>query len=155
MSEITVRPLLKKDQKRIAGMFATLMDKIDDKSVAHIITSVSGGSEGGEEIGEAQRKANVARVFMELFKKLLANMHDEACAFLADLIGVTPAVYDELPIDIDIKIIEALKARPEVENFFTGALRLYSSTGWFKSTLESLKSKYATASAAMQKGLTK
>jgi len=155
-NQITVRQLLKKDQRRISAMLAKLMDQIDDKSIAHIISSAAGSSSGGDtEADDAQRKASITKVFMELFKRLLASLQDEATALLADLIGVTPEQYEEMPIDIDVQILEQLKARPEVENFFTGALRLYSSTAWFRTTFENLKGRYASASAAVQENLTK
>lgn len=152
-TEIKIRPLIKADQRRISSMLLKLVDKIDDQSIRDIIGNASAAptGDGGAELSEDERKANIIRVFMELFKKLMASLHDDAVAFLADLIGVTPEQYEQLPIDIDIRILEQLKDQPEVENFFSGALRLYSATGWFRTTFENLKSKYDTVAASMQK----
>lgn len=144
-NSFTIRPLLKKDQRRVSAMLAQLADKIDDKSILHIIESTGARAREGEETTDAERQTRIIRVFIDLFKRLIAGMHDEVVEWFAELIGVSVEQYYELPIDIDVQILEQIKDRPEISNFFTGALRLYSGTQWFKSTWENLKTKYASA----------
>lgn len=148
--DIKIRKLLKSDQKKISDLLLRLVDKIDDKSITDIISNSAGSGEGSE-LSEEQRRTNIIRVFFELFKKLFVHFTDDVNVFLADLIGVTPEEYQQLPIDIDVRIFEQLKEAPEIENFFTGSLRLFSATQWFKNLYQTLKSKYdsATGSQAM------
>jgi hypothetical protein len=145
--EYKIRPLIKADQRRISAIFGKLVDKIDDQSILNIIQNT--GDSTVAEISDEQRKTNIIRVFMEIFKRCVSTMHDEIVAWFADLIGVTVEQYDQLPIDIDVRILEQIKGAAEVENFFTGALRLYSGTAWFKATLRDLKGKYDSIAASL------
>lgn len=147
MENITVRTLKKSDQTRLKNMLFSYVDKVGDETILDIISSASTTGEGGKKISEAERRANLVKVFMELAKKLVTHLTDEMNAFFAELIGVTPDEYQDLPIDIDIRILEQIRAQPEVENFFTGALRLYNVTDLLKRKLQTLKDKYDSATS--------
>ena len=137
-----IRPLLKKDQKTISKMFLDMADQIDDQSIKAIITNASTNGTGKKSISEEERRANIIRVFMNLFARLSAHLYDEVSNFLADLINVNPEDYDQLPIDIDVRILEQVMEAPEVENFFIGVSRLFKTAPWYNKALTTLKDKF-------------
>lgn len=148
IEDFTIRTLRKKDQKRVSKIFFNLIDKIDDKSIQDIIKN--SGSDPKADISDEEKNANIIRVFIELFKKAAQHLGKEVNDFLADLIDVTPEDYEELPIDIDVKVLEKLVKATEIHNFFTGALRLFSGTGFFEKQLSVLKSRLGSALDSMQ-----
>ena len=148
--DFTVRQLKKKDQKVLTKMLFDLIDEIDDQSIQDIIKSSNNAAAGdGPALSDEEQRAQTIRVFMQIFKKLAANLEDKLNAFFADLIGDTPELYAERPFDIDIQIIDELNKRPEISNFFTGALRLFNATAWFDKASLKLKEKFDSASDSM------
>lgn len=147
-----IRLLLKSDQKRIAAMLADLVTHIDDDSICNIISSSAPVAVGAltpenREKAAAQKKTNILRIFAKIFRKLIQHFADDVAAFFADLIGVSPEEYDKLPIDIDMQILTQIMEAPEVENFFTGASRVYNTTEWCKGIFKKLKGKLDSVTA--------
>lgn len=145
-----IRQLKKSDQTRISNMFLSLVDKIDDNSIREIISPSSDGASGAQ-LTEEQRRAAVIRAFMSVFTKCIRHLGADVKAFFADLLGVTVEEYDDLPFDIDIQVIEQLKEAKEVENFFTGALQLFSANNWLREASSKLRNKFDSATVSGKK----
>jgi len=146
-----IRPLIKRDQRVVAGMLSKLADEFDESTLRDIISSTRSTAGDGEGAGSAEvQRARVVEVFFALFRRCLVQMTADVEAWLAELIGVTPEQYQELPIDIDVQILNQMKEAPEVERFFTGALQLFSGTGWFQTALSRAKDAFGSVSGSLQ-----
>jgi len=153
--QYTIHPLKKKDQRVVAAMFGKLADEFDEPAIRRIISSGFSDDEGKADKETADdRKARLVHVFFELFRKCLTKLAVDAEEWLASLIGVSVEEYQELPIDIDVQILNQVKEAPEVERFFTGALRLFSATQALDKALSQLKSSYASAFGSQQESST-
>lgn len=145
-----IRPLLKRDQRVVAGMLGKLADQFNESSIRDIISSARGsGGDSGSALSEDEQKARIIRVFFDLFRRCMSKMTAEVEIWFADLIGVTPEQYEDLPIDIDVQILNQMKEAPEVERFFIGALRLFSATGWLQTLSSNLKKLYGTVTESV------
>jgi len=132
-------------------MFLDLAAKIDDESIKNIISNTSTSEATESHDDESERKANIIRVFMDLFQQLIMHLHEDVSNFLADLISLTPEQYAEESIDIDVQILEQMMEAPEVENFFTGVSRIFSAAPWYKKGSDVLKDKLGSIVDAAKK----
>jgi hypothetical protein len=149
--QIKIRKLKYSDFRRVKSMIEKLADKVDDKSIFNIISNTGAESSDGPKISDDERKTNIIRVFIEILKRMINGLHDDVVAWFADLIGVTVAEYDEMPIDIDIIILEQLKNSPDVDNFFIGASHLFNGTQWLRGMFGSFKTRFDSAMGATTK----
>lgn len=129
---ITIRPLVMADQDRISEIFSRVADTLNEDHIRTIISASSAIPEGEynaltpeqKQAADNETTAKIIEIFLDLLKMSLMTFKKDVQEFFADLIGVSYEEYRTKPIDIDIQVIEALTAAPEVRNFFTGALRL-------------------------------
>ena len=151
-----IRPLVKRDQRVIAGMLGRLADEFDEDAIRDIISSARGAAEGENDAPEsdADRQARVIEVFLTLFRRCMSKMTAEAEAWLADLIRVTPEEYQNLPIDIDVQVLTQLKEAPEVERFFTGVSQLFSGTQWLDAASARVKTALGSVIDSLQESST-
>lgn len=140
----TLRPLTKGDQEKLARIFKSVMDSLDDHSLAEIMQYSNDESESTGDLSEEERTSRLIKVFMLFVEKALANLYTETSEFLASLIGKTLDEYRQMPFDIDIQVLEALKKEPGINNFFTGASRLFSGAALSERILKNLKTRFAS-----------
>lgn len=138
---IKIRTLKKRDQETISRMLGRAAQAADGKMIREVISSAQATASDGTELDTADRSSQIIVTFLELFKKVMVNFGDDVTAFFADLAGMTVEQYKDMPIDIDVRVLEALKEAPEVENFFTGVSRLYKTTRLFQDIRKSLAAK--------------
>lgn len=141
MTEIKIRPLLRKDRKTVAGLIKKLVDKIGSSSLLTLISSdVATGKKTVASV-ESDTDQKLINIGVQMVKQMFEAIEDDVAAWFADLIGVTVEDFDKMPFDVEIKIIEQIVAAPEAADFFTGALRLSKKMQGFAGTLNNLKPK--------------
>jgi hypothetical protein len=121
VSEIKIRPLCRKDRVALSGMILKIADKMKRDDLLTLINRRATGADGA-----APDDGAAAAFGIEIVKMILGNLEDDARAWFADLVCMTPEEFDKAPFDADLKIIEQLKSAPEFADFFDGALRLFN-----------------------------
>jgi hypothetical protein len=121
--EYKIRPLKRKDRKTVSAMIAKMADKLGNTGILNLISSATTTTKSAD--GEKKQNDNSISIGIEIIKLLITTLEDDVTAWFADLIGVSIADFDELPIDIEIQIIEQLRKAPEVGVFFSGASRQF------------------------------
>jgi len=148
MDQYRIRPLLKKDQRVVSGLLSKLADQFSRDNIREVISSANEIAMAGDD-GESG-KAHVIEVFVRIFRDCMTMLREDVEAWFADLIGVTPEQYQELPIDIDMHVMNQLQEAPEVQRFFTGASRLFNGTDVFERLATRLRDAYGTATDLAQ-----
>jgi hypothetical protein len=103
--DIKVRELRAKDVKALAKM----LGKLKPASVEGIFRALDNPG------------SNPMQVGLSLFHVIAADLTDDIYAWLADLIGKTPAELDEMSASTPIDIIKELTSRGEFKDFFGSA----------------------------------
>jgi hypothetical protein len=118
-----IRELKRKDRKIVSAMIVKLADKLGNTGVLNLISSAAPGS---TQTPESTKPDNSAlTIGIELIKLALTTPEDDVAAWFASLIGKTPEEFDDLPLDIEVRIIDQLRNAPEVNVFFSGAWQQY------------------------------
>ncbi len=102
-----IRDLRAKDLKVLAKM----LGKLKPESIESVLSLVKG------------READPMQVGLSLFHIIAADLTDDIYAWLADLIGKSPADMDGMSFNAPIEIIKALIARGDFGDFFGLATR--------------------------------
>ncbi len=102
-----IRDLRAKDLKVLAKM----LGKLKPESIESVLSLVKG------------READPMQVGLSLFHIIAADLTDDIYAWLADLIGKTPAEIDEMPANTPVIIIRTLVERGDFKSFFGLATR--------------------------------
>jgi hypothetical protein len=121
--EIKIRELVRRDLLTVANMIKKLVEKTGKQKLLGLISSGVSNSKQENEPNEELWIGLGVDILMMLFEIL----QDDATAWFADLVGITPDEYNDGPVDIDLQVIEQLKEAPGVADFFTRALRVYKS----------------------------
>jgi hypothetical protein len=144
MGEIKIRPLLRKDRKTVAGLIRKMVDKLGSSSLLTLISSdVATGKKTAATV-EPETDNKLITIGIDMFKMMLEVIEDDVAAWFADLINVKVEEFDNLPFDIEIKILEQIVEAPEAADFFTGALRLSKKMQGFANSFNSQKQKSGT-----------
>jgi hypothetical protein len=118
--KMQIRQLKQKDRVTIAVMVRKLVDKLGDTGLLNLIVH----DEKAKPTDEKARNDIFARTGINILKTALEIIEDDVLAWFCDLVGKTKEEFGELPIDIEIQIMEQLAGASETNDFFSGALRL-------------------------------
>jgi hypothetical protein len=120
MAEIKIRPLIRKDRVILAGMVTKLSEKIGDKKLLNMIVADTSAT---PEQGNTKDTAFIS-IGVQVLKMMIETLENDVASWFASLIGCTPEELNNMPVDIELKIIEQLIESEEANNFFIGALHL-------------------------------
>jgi hypothetical protein len=146
-----IRELKRKDRKTVSAMIVKLADKLGNAGILNIISSAgSGSASGSAPIGGGSDSASTPTeqnksfdgalsIGIEIIKLMLTTLEDDVCAWFASLINKTPEEFDDLPLDIEIQIIDQLRQAPEVGVFFSGAWQQFNEIKKYGNTLQAGK----------------
>lgn len=115
-----IRALKAKDIKTLAKM----LGKLKESSIGDILVSI-------------EKQADPMKVGLSLFHIIAADLTDDIYAWLADLIGKTPADLDEMDFNTPVEIVKALVDRGDFKDFFGGAINQVKSNSSPGSTTSS------------------
>ncbi len=103
-----VRELRARDIKTLAKM----LGKLKPESIEALLAATKKGGGG-----------NMMEAGLAIFRLIAADLTDDIYAWLADLIGKTPADLDEMSADIPFAIIKILIERGDFKSFFGSVSR--------------------------------
>lgn len=135
-----IRPLTYKDFKRVKGLITNYIDQSGETSIKGLISAAKSAKDEDAENSDGA----VVAAFLAVFKKVLTYLDEEVHAWFCDLLGVTSEEYEDLPVDMDVQVLNQIKEAPGVGNFFTGVSLLFSGTTWYQKALSKLKEKYGS-----------
>lgn len=123
--DLKIRELKRKDRRVLGDLIRKLTDKIGSNELLKVMVSDSlrAGKAGEKETG---RENDFSRLGIEMVKLMLEVIEDDVSRWFADLLGVSPQEYDELPFDTELRVLEQLCDAEEINRFFSSALRLSS-----------------------------
>jgi hypothetical protein len=132
-NKIEIRPLIMDDRDMVAELFKELADKIGSKDILNMMKldteSVEEVTEKPEEeIGEKQGKSRYYDIGYKLLTFCIEVLKTQVREWFASLAQCKVEEFGKLPFDAEVQILEQIFAAPEVDNFFSGALRLYKKT---------------------------
>jgi hypothetical protein len=130
-----IRPLTRKDRVTVTAMIVKLANKLGDTGVFNLIKQGSAGT-AAQEAGPSTVALDIG---IQILKNLIMHLEDDVTAWFASLLNMTPDQFNECPLDVELSIIEQLKAAPEINDFFSKASLLYSGIGQFKNALSTEK----------------
>jgi len=112
-----IRELTRADRKKLTLIFKEAMVELKDDSLKNIISSKNKSEPSdNENIEMATTIVNFGVGFIE---KALDVVDDDLGEWFASLLDISIEEFDQMPIDIEFKIIEQIRADPAAENFFT------------------------------------
>jgi hypothetical protein len=121
-----VRVLTRKDRKKLSELIKLFAERSGNIE----LTKMLPGSKGdGKPEADAQAEPATDQIY-DLVKSVMSGLLEwveaEVAEWFMDLIGVTDRdVYDALPFDIEVYIIDQLIAQKGFNNFFSRASALY------------------------------
>jgi hypothetical protein len=122
MSDFKIRELKRKDRKTVAAMIRKLVEKIGSTDLLNmIVTDTTAIAPQNSDAAKPEKKDRYTAIGVEVVKLMIDVIEDDVAVWFADLLGVTVAEFDEMPVDIEVEIINQLIAAPEANRFFTGA----------------------------------
>jgi hypothetical protein len=122
-----IRKLTRKDRKTFTSLIQKLALSLKNDEILDLIKhGVTSEKESKKDPGKEQDVRVWAKLGVELLNNILDTLDKECAEWFADLIGVTQEEFDNLPMDIEIKIIDQLMSCEEIDNFFESALQLRS-----------------------------
>ena len=140
--KMKIRELKRKDRKTVAAMIRKLVDKIGSTDLLNMIVTDSTAiapSKGAAKVVE--KTDRYTKIGVEIVRLMLEVIEDDVAVWFSDLLGVTIEQFDDLPVDIEIEVINQLIAAPESNRFFTGAWDLSRRTKEFAGKLSNQNSK--------------
>jgi hypothetical protein len=140
-----IRELKRKDRKTVAAMIRKLVDKIGATDLLNMIvtdtTAIAPAKGAAPKVEKVEKTDNYTKIGVEVVRLMLEVIEDDVAVWFSDLLGVTLEQFDELPVDIEIDIINQLIAAPESNRFFSGAWDLSRRTKEFAGKLSTRNSK--------------
>jgi hypothetical protein len=122
MSDYKIRELKRKDRKTVATMIRKLVDKIGSTELLNmIVTDTAAVVPTKSKSEKPEKQDRYTKIGVEVVRLMLEVIEDDVATWFADLLGVTVEQLDDLPVDIEIDVINQLMAAPEANRFFTGA----------------------------------
>jgi hypothetical protein len=122
---IKIRELKRKDRVTLAAMIRKMVDKIGDQKILNLMVSDT----SQEKTSEANvSKDQFSKIGIEIIKLLLETIEGDVTVWFSDLLSVTVEQFDDMPIDIELQVIDQIISAPEANRFFTSASQLYSKT---------------------------
>lgn len=103
-----IRELRARDVKTLARM----LGKLKPESIEVLLAATKKGGSG-----------NMMEAGLAIFRVVAADLTDDIYAWLADLIGKTPADLDDMPAGAPVEIVKALVARGDFKSFFGSAIK--------------------------------
>jgi hypothetical protein len=121
---IKIRELKRKDRVTLAAMIRKMVDKIGDQKILNLMVS-----DTSQEKNEAiDTKDQFSKIGIEIIKLLLETIEGDVTVWFADLLSVTVEQFDDMPVDIELQVIDQIISAPEANRFFTSASHLFSKT---------------------------
>jgi len=112
-----IRELTRADRKKLTKIFKKAMLELKDNSLKNIISSKNNSKNSEDE--SVEMASTIVNFGVGFIEKALDVVDDDLGEWFASLLGVTIEEFDQMPIDIEFKILEQIRADPAAENFFT------------------------------------
>jgi len=135
MGNTTIRPLQRKDRVYLSDLIVKLTEVSKDDSILSVFQLAQ-----SKDKKDSDSKA-IVELGISIIKKIYELLQADFCKWLCDLIGATQEEFDEMPFDIEIKIIKQIVEREEFVSFFVTASELSSMS-------KKLKKRFSGASKA-------
>jgi hypothetical protein len=118
-----VRELTRKDRKKLSDLIRLFAERSGNMKLTEMLPGQTG------EKKDKNKKVDTDQTY-ELIKSVMQSLldwvEDEVNVWFMELIGVTDReVYDSLPFDIEVHIIDSLISQKGFNNFFSRASALY------------------------------
>lgn len=114
-----IRRLTRGDRVKLSEM----IEKVADKAAPTLLDIVSlNAIDSKKKQSEAEMKAQQSKLGIEIIRLLMGVLNDDLTEWFASLYDMTPEEFNNnMPFDIEVKILEQLQAADEVTGFFSGA----------------------------------
>jgi hypothetical protein len=122
---IKIRELKRKDRVTLAAMIRKMVDKIGDQKILNLMVSDTSQEKDGDTTAP---KDQFSKIGIEIIKLLLETIEGDVTVWFADLLSVTVEQFDDMPVDIELQVIDQIISAPEANRFFTSASHLFSKT---------------------------
>jgi hypothetical protein len=126
--QIKIRELKRKDRKTLAAMIKKMVDKIGDQRILNLMVTETSDNVQSNKAEPNQPKDQFSKIGIEIIKLLMETLEEEVSVWFADLLGVTIEQLDDMPVDIELVVIDQLISAPEANRFFTSASLLFKRT---------------------------
>jgi hypothetical protein len=123
---IKIRELKRRDRVVLAAMIRKMVDKIGDQKILNLMVSDS-SQEKTKEVNDPP-KDQFSIIGIKIIKLLLETLEQDVSAWFADLLSVTIEQLDDMPLDVELQVIDQIISAPEANRFFTSASQLFSKT---------------------------
>lgn len=120
-----IRKLTRKDRKTFTAILAAFASFEGNKSLKEIIPKAPVPKGEAEEKDGDDSSDKMLDLITKVMDGVLETLEEDVAKWFIDLLGVTKEQYDELPFDIEIHVVEQLKANAGFSNFFAKAFGLY------------------------------
>lgn len=118
-----VRALTRKDRRKLSELISAFAERSGNVKLTSMVPGLKGDSKGGDKEPSTDE---VYGLIKSVMASLLQFMEDELTVWFMDLTGISDReVYDCLPFDIEVHIIDQLLAQKGFNNFFMRASELY------------------------------
>ena len=130
-TEIKIRKLKRKDRVTVTNLIKKLVDKVGDMGLLDIISSEtkSPTNKSSKKSGKKEKEPETTspvKIGMKVVQLAMQSLQEDVTEWFSDLVGMTPAEFDEGPLDIEVQIIAQLREAEEVSDFFSGASLQFS-----------------------------
>lgn len=125
-----VRALKLKDRKILSSLIKKFAEKSDNSKIMELVPSAGKPQENKTEENETEENEVLSPELYNTIKSVLTSLiewvDEDVSEWFMDLIGVKSIEeYENLPMDIEIYIIEALCRQKGFKNFFLKASELF------------------------------
>jgi uncharacterized protein YjgD (DUF1641 family) len=144
MSEHVIRPLIRKDRKRVTAMIKKVITETRDEAIQNLISSESPQVENETEA--EHWGVTITDIGVDILVKGIEFLDDDIGEWFADLLGVSMEEFDKMPADIEIQVFKQIKERPEASAFFTRAWQSAKLTRVLETGLQMLKDQFTSGS---------
>jgi len=120
-----VRVLTRKDRKKLSELIKAFAERSGSKELTKMIPGQKGEADDDEE-GKEDTSEKIYELVKSVMDGLLLWVEEDLNKWFMDLINVTDReVYDKMPFDIEVHIIDSLLKQKGFHNFFTRASALF------------------------------
>ena len=118
-----VRALTRKDRKKLSELIKAFAERSGNVDLTKMLPGQKGDADGKEKEPDTDKVYDLIKSVMD---GLLQWVEEDLNEWFMELIGVTDRdVYDSMPFDIEVRIIDSLIAQKGFNNFFSRASALY------------------------------
>lgn len=137
--EIKIRKLKRRDRVFFSDMIKRIMNATNDDSLAKMISSNKAAARDQSESEEEEMGRFIAKMCTDTLCAGIDLFDTEIVPWFQDLLQVTPEEYDELPMNIEFRVLDYIVNHPDAGGFFMQSLRTAKMTQWLEKPLNVMK----------------